>query len=187
MIYLILTTVTLLTQVIVLAWLSVMFVSGLISSKHGAPYVPIGRKHLSDLLEFGGLSSSDNFYDLGSGDGRVLITAAQDFHVRNATGYEAAPWPFQKSLWLIKRSRLANIKVLNKSFFDGQFGDATFIYIYLFPQLVDRLAGKLAGELRPATKILCLDFPVDPKRHPEFLLKKQQKIGTMTAYLYEKI
>ena len=176
----------LLAQCFALCWLLTILISGLISSRHGAPYVPMQRKNLSDLLKFGGLSPEDVFYDLGAGDGRVLLFAANNFRVKRAVGYEAAPWPYVRSRWLIRRSGLRNVSVIRKDLLGADLTEATFIYMYLFPKLVDRLAGKLALELQPGTKVLCPDFPIDLDRHPEFSLKKERKIGTMTAYLYEK-
>jgi hypothetical protein len=59
--------------------------------------------------------------------------------------------------------------------------------MYLFPKLVDRLAPKLACELVSGSKILCLSYPIDLTRHKQFKLLKSEKIGKITAYLYERI
>jgi len=59
--------------------------------------------------------------------------------------------------------------------------------MYLFPKLVDKLAYKIAGECQVGTKILCPSFPIDIAKHPGFKLLKSEKIGRITAYLYEKI
>jgi len=157
------------------------------SGLRGAPYVPMRRKLVKQLLAFGDLNSKDILYDLGSGNGQVLIASVRDFHVREAVGYEIAPWPFFLSRWRIKRSGLKKISLHRQNFLDADLSQATFVYAYLFPKIVDRLAVKLAGELGPGTKVLVPSFPIDLARHPEFLLKKEAKIGNITAYLYEKI
>jgi len=162
-----------------------ILISGLISSIHGAPYVPIRKKLTKDLLSFGGLSENNIFYDLGSGDGRVLISAVKDFGVERAVGYEIALWPYLKSKFLIQRADLDDrISICRKNFFKTNLHETPFIYMYLFPGLVDKLAYKIAGECQTGTKILCPSFPIDIVRHPKFKLLKSEKIGKITAYLY---
>jgi len=175
-------------EFIVVIAMILILVSGIASSIYGAPYVPVRKKLVKNLLFFGGLSESDIFYDLGSGDGRVLISAVRDFGVQKAVGYEATPWPYLKSRFLIKRSRLdGHISVRRENFFKENLSSADFIYMYLFPKLVDKLAYKIAGECRAGTKILCPSFPIDIAKHPKFKLLKSEKIGKITAYLYEKV
>lgn len=165
-----------------------ILISGIASSIYGAPYVPIRKKLVKDLLTFGGLSAGDIFYDLGSGDGRVLISAVKDFGTEKAVGYEVAPWPYLKSKFLIRLAGFGNnIDIKRKNFFKADLSPATFVYAYLFPRLVDRLAGKIAGECQSGTKVLCPSFPIELVNHLEFRLLKSEKIGRITAYLYEKI
>lgn len=180
--------VLLIIQITITTALVLIFISGLISNIYGAPYVPARKKLVKDLLSSGGLSGTDIFYDLGSGDGRVLMSAVKAFGVQRAVGYEVGLWPYLKSRFLINRSCLSGrISVYRKNFFKADFSDAAFIYMYLFPELVDRLAYKLASEVNAGTKILCPDFPINTANHPQFKLLKSEKIGKMTAYLYEKI
>lgn len=155
---------------------------------YGAPYVPIRKKLTKDLLFFGGLSADDIFYDLGSGDGRILMSAVRDFGIRRAIGYEIAPWPYLKSRFLIQRAGLGNdIDIKRKNFFGADLSQATFIYMYLFPRLVYRLVGKIAGECQSDTKVLCPNFPIDVNEHKEFKLIKTGNFGKITAYLYQKV
>jgi hypothetical protein len=173
---------------VIVAALILVFVSGLISHFYGAPYVPVKKKAIKDILLFGGLSLNDNFYDLGSGDGRVLISAVRDFGVQKAAGYEISLWPYLKARLLLRRAGLKDrIKIFRRNFFKADLSAATFVYLYLFPKLVDRLAYKLARECRSGAKILCLSFPIDITRHSQFRLLKSEKIGKMMAYLHEKI
>jgi hypothetical protein len=174
-------------ELLVLSWLAFHFISGIVSVLHGAPYVPIEKYRIEKLLAFGGVNAQDILYDFGSGDGRVLVSAVRNFHVARAVGYEIAPWPYWKSRWILRRSGITNINVRNQSFFDADLGEATCVYAYLFPKLVDRLAKKFAKELKSGTRIICPSFSIDVTKHPEFRLKKEEKIGNITAYLYEKI
>lgn len=175
-------------EFIVVVTMILILVSGVISSVYGAPYVPIRKKLVKDLLFFGGLSAGDIFYDLGSGDGRVLMSAIKDFGVEKAVGYEVALWPYLKSRFLIKHSRLdSRISVCRKNFFKTNLREASFIYMYLFPGSVDKLAYKIAGECQFGTKVLCPSFPIDITKHPKFRLLKSEKLGIITVYLYQKI
>ena len=128
------------------------------------------------MLSFGELSSRDVLYDLGCGDGRILISGAVNFGVSKAIGYEIALWPYLKASFSIKHKGLFNIKVLRQSIFKADISQATFIYLYLFPELTDKMASKIAKESKPDTKILCIDFPIDAKRHTKFQLLKSTKL-----------
>jgi hypothetical protein len=184
----VLLVVLLIAEVAVSISLILVFISGFVSHIYGAPYVPIRKKLAKELLAFGGLSESDIFYDLGSGDSRVLIAAARYFQVKKAIGYEIALWPYLKSNLLIKSSHFDNrLSVYRKDFFKGDLSAASFIYMYLFPKLIDKLAFKIANECQPGTKVLCPSFQIDIARHPEFRLLKIGKVGKITAYLYQKI
>src|SRR5260221_284067 len=103
--------VLLLGEISVLLLLIFNFVSGFVSAIHGVPYVPIERHLIPNLLDFGNLKPEDIFCDLGSGDGRVLISAVKNYHVSEAKGYEVAPWPYFKSLLAVRRNHLKNIHV----------------------------------------------------------------------------
>src|SRR5690348_16840906 len=87
-------TILLLLMVFLLWFLLMFIVSDIVSTASGAPFVPMGRKFVHDLLAFGGLSAEDVFYDLGCGDGRVLVSAVRDFKVRLATGYDVGWFPY---------------------------------------------------------------------------------------------
>lgn len=151
----------------------------------GAPYVPLSKKLVKRVLTFGELSSRDVLYDLGCGDGRVLISGIKNFGISEAIGYEIAPWPYLKSLFKVKRSGLVkNIKISKTNCLRANLDKATIIYLYLFPSLVDKLAYKIAVEARPQTKILCVGFPVDIIKHPRFRLLKSEIFEDTNTYLY---
>lgn len=171
----------------ILLWFILYFVSNVVSAFFGAPYVPISKNKISKLLSFGDVKAGEIFYDFGSGDGRVLIVAKRYFNVAKAIGYDIAIWPFWKSRWMIKRSGLIDIKVQKENFIYADCGNANCVYAYLLPKTIDRLAYKFAVELSSGARIICPSFPIDIIKHPQFALKKTQKIGTLTAYLYQKI
>lgn len=159
--------------------------SEFVSMVSGAPYVSVPKKSVKKILSFGGLSSHDILYDLGCGDGRILISGSLDFGVQGAVGYEISLWPYLKALFSTKYNGLISIKIFRRNFFKSDISQATFIYLYLFPKLVDKIACKIVKENKPNTKILSVDFPIDTNQHTEFQLLKSAKIDKLTAYLYE--
>jgi len=170
---------------IFLVSLLLFYLSGFISLMFGAPYIPLSRKYIRKILSFGNISSNDTLYDFGCGDGRILISGVSDFNVLKAVGYEIAPWPYLKTLFSIKLKRLKKISIFRKNFLKADIGQATFIYLYLFIKLVDKVAYKIAREGIPGTKILCVQFPIDTNKHTEFELLKSTKIDNLTIYLYK--
>lgn len=161
----------------------VYLLSGIISIIFGAPYVPISRNLVKKILSFGELSSGDVLCDLGCGDGRVLISGLSDFNVSSVIGYEISPWPYFKTLFSIKHKE--KIELFRKNCLKADISKTTFIYLYLFPKLVDKIAYKVAREGIYKTKILCVAFPININQHAEFKLLKLEKIDDLTVYLYE--
>lgn len=159
--------------------------SSLFSIMFGAPYVPISQKYIRKILSFGSLSSNDILYDLGCGNGRILITGISDFNISKAVGYEISPWPYFKTIYSIKKNKIKRIEVFRKNCLKADISQATFIYLYLFPALVDKVAYKIAKEGARKTKILCVSFPIDLNKHTRFQLLKSEKLENLTLYLYE--
>ena len=176
---------TLLLYFIFLVALAFFYLSGFISLMFGAPYIPLPKKPILKILRFGGLSSDDIFYDLGCGDGRILMSGLFDFGVSKAVGYEVAPWPYFKALFLFKYEKIKRVKLFRKNFLKADISQATFIYLYLFPKLIDKIADKISREGSPKMKILCVEFPINTNIHIKFRLLKSEKIDNLMVYLYE--
>ena len=154
----------------------------------GTPYIGIPKKSIREILAFGELNARDTFYDLGSGDGRVLAAAAEYFGIARAVGFEIAPWPY-----CVSRLRIAltqwegRVAIHYRSFLKADVSSASFVYVYLYREFLnDRVAPKLARELQRGTKILSCSSPIDTARHPQFHLLKTGIVGHITVFLYEK-
>ena len=171
---------------LVLLTVIAFFISGFTSIFYGAPYVPISKKLIKDLLIFGELSSQDIFYDLGSGDGRVLLSAVQYFNVKKAVGCEISPWPYLKSRILARNLGL-RILVKRENILKTDLADATFVFMYLFPRLIDEVVYRIEVRADSGTKILCPGFEINLNKHPGLKLIKSKKVDKIMAYLYEKL
>ena len=165
-----------------------VLVSGLISNIKGAPYVPLPKKSVKRILEFSEISDSNNFYDLGCGDGRVLIQAVRDFGVQSAKGYEISPWPYLKAKFLVRRLGLEDkIKILRHNFLQADLSKVDTIFIYLYPRIVQRLTLKFSQELKPVAKIISVSFPIDDPEKFNLKLLKSGKADKFSVFVYQKI
>ena len=123
----------------------------------GVPYVPIPKTALKKLAETLVLSDASIVYDLGSGDGRVLIELAKHSNAR-FIGIEKAPLPFLASKIREQFARQKNVKIVYGDIDKTPLVDATHVYAYLLSDIMDRLLPKFEKELRPGTRLVSCDF-----------------------------
>lgn len=173
------------------ATISVIIIYGslITSLLWGSPYMGIPRNSLQEILSFGSLTKDDVFYDLGAGDARVIISAKETFGAKKVVGYEISPWPYFKGRKMIKSAELQKAVIFErKNIFSTDLSDATFIYLYLFTSFInEKVAPKLANELKQGAKILSCSSQIDLKRYPMFELLKSSLIGNIHVYLYKKV
>ena len=104
------------------------------------------------------MRAGEHIVDLGSGDGRVLITAAKDYGLMG-TGIEIDPL----KVWLANlRIRFAGVrdqvKIVRANIFDTDYREADILFIYLTHQAIDKLFPDILEQLKPNAKILCYRF-----------------------------
>lgn len=126
------------------------------------PYVPTPWPIVDELLKLADIRSSDVVYDLGSGDGRLVITAAKRYGARGM-GIELDP----KLVALAtagaqKEGVAARVKFVQGDLFESTYRDASVITLYLLPRFVTRLVPKFRDELKPGTRIVSHDYPLAP-------------------------
>jgi hypothetical protein len=155
------------------------------SSLYGAPYIGIRTRAIKDLLAFAGANASDHLLDLGAGDGRVVITALKDGLVSTATGHEVARWPYFKG-WVKKRLlSLNNLEWYRRNLFEANLSEATLIFLYLYPNLLQQVAHKINSEAKVGARVLCPSFEIDLSKVPRLRLAKAGEVGKIKVYLYE--
>lgn len=124
----------------------------------GAPYVTTSKKKIEMMVKLADPKPGDVLYDLGSGDGRIVIEAAKKYDV-SAIGVELNPILVFLSRRKIKKLGLENkAKIYQGNFFKKDFSGADIIIIYLFQLTNHKLEKKFLGELKPGTKIVSESF-----------------------------
>jgi SAM-dependent methyltransferase len=111
-----------------------------------------------EMLELARVTRDDVVYDLGSGDGRLVIAAAREFGARGV-GVELDPKLVQDSRESALKAGLADrTRFLWQDIFRTDVTEATVVAIYLSPELNLKLRPKLLRELRPGARIVSHDF-----------------------------
>lgn len=130
----------------------------LVPAWYGLPPVTTNRERTRKALELANPQPGETLYDLGSGHGRVLVIAAKEFGL-NAVGIEVGPVQCVIS-WLNARwNRVSSqVRVEAGDFFKSNFEEADIIFAYLTSDYGERLAKKLAAELKPGTRVVTVSF-----------------------------
>ena len=131
----------------------------------GAPYVPTPMHIVRRMVALAELKSGDVVYDLGAGDGRLLIVAKKQVSKIVAIGYELVP-----TVWLLGKIRilLSGTRITWKmaDVRTADFRDADCIFLYLLPGVLDQLLPVFDVQLKPGTRVISSVFPL-PGREPE--------------------
>jgi SAM-dependent methyltransferase len=132
-----------------------------------APYVATPQIVVDRMLELAELKSDDIVYDLGSGDGRVVITAAQKFGVRGV-GIELDPDLIQVARANAEAAGVADrVEFRQADIFETDFSEATVVTLYLLPEVNLRLRPRLLSQLKPGTRIISHGFDMGNWRPEE--------------------
>lgn len=151
------------------------------TTKKGAPFVPLEPEVVEEVMKLAQIKKDDVFYDLGSGDGRLVLAAALR-GAKEAYGIEIdALRVFYSQLWL-KVMHCQNAKILKQDIFKTDLSKATVVTLYLLQETNDKLAEKLKRELPKGTRIVSIAFSL-----PNWEPTKVSPIGPIygPTYLYE--
>ena len=158
--------------------------------KDAGPYVPSPQSVVSDMLRYADVGPSDFLIDLGSGDGRIVLTAAKVFGARGF-GVEIKDELVKKSNEAAKNEGLADrVRFMKQDLFKTDMSQATVITMYLLPDTVNLLKDKFLAELRPGTRIVSHDYPLTgwiPEKYVQMDLEDKVQISGVTTtliYLY---
>jgi SAM-dependent methyltransferase len=128
---------------------------------YGVPWVPTREARIRRALQLAKLQPGEIFYDLGAGDGRVLLMAAKEFGAQ-AVGIEIGPvqWALGWLRILISGGR-HKARMRCGNFYRADLTEADVVFVYLTSSQTSRLAKKLEQELRPGARVVSIaaDFP----------------------------
>jgi tRNA A58 N-methylase Trm61 len=146
-------------------------------------YYPTPSDTVSVMLQLANIKQGDVLYDIGSGDGRIPITAAQKYKIR-AVGIEIDP----KMVWVAEERARAvgvtdSVRFINADMFRTDISEATIVTLYLSRKLNLLLRPKLLRELRPGTRIISHDFDMGDWK-PEQKVRVPWYKGYRTVYVW---
>ena len=128
--------------------------------KLDAPYVSTPQPVVEAMLRLAAVRRGDLVYDLGCGDGRIVITAARDFGARGV-GIDIDPRRIEEANALARRNGVqAQVRFAVQDLFKTDFSEATVLALYLYPELNAKLLPKLRAELRPGARVVSHQFRI---------------------------
>jgi ubiquinone/menaquinone biosynthesis C-methylase UbiE len=124
-----------------------------------APYYPTPETIVEKMLELGGLKAGEKMFDLGSGDGRIVIMAAQKFHAE-AVGVE-----IERDLWKQSVDRIRKLglektaHIINGDLLQQNYSSADLVTVYLMPDSMDgKVLPLLDRQLKKGARVVAHDF-----------------------------
>jgi hypothetical protein len=125
------------------------------------PFVESPQPVVDRMLEIGNVTEADTLYDLGSGDGRIPITAARDYGA-HGVGIEIKPDLVERARQNAEDAGVSDrVEFRQGDLFEADISDATVVTLYLLPSVNLELRPKLFRELTPGTRVVSHDFDMD--------------------------
>jgi tRNA G37 N-methylase Trm5 len=143
-------------------------------------YVPTPQVVVDAMLQAADVKASDVVYDLGSGDGRIPITAAAKYGARGV-GIEIDPELVLLATQGAVAARVADrVRFINENLFTANISEATVVTLYLLQSINERLRPKLIRELKPGTRVVSHVFNMGPEWPPQ----KTLEIGASRVFVW---
>jgi predicted RNA methylase len=132
-------------------------------------FVPTPQEVVDAMLKLAKVTKNDVVYDLGSGDGRIPITAAKAYGARGV-GIDIDPQRIKEANENLKAAGVGDrVKFLNQDLFTTDISEATVVTLYLLPSLNLKVLPKLNKELKPGTRIVSHAFDMGSAKPIETL------------------
>jgi SAM-dependent methyltransferase len=150
-----------------------------------APYVTSPEHAVDKMLQMANLKPGETLYDLGCGDGRIILAAAERYKVK-AVGIEISDRLANSTAEKVKKAGLqAQVKVVHGSFMHMDLSGADVVTLYLATAANESLRPNLERYLRPNTRVVSYDYPI-PGWKPIDTSESEGRHGANhTIYLYE--
>jgi len=152
-----------------------------------APYYPTPETIVEKMLSLGGAKKGEKVFDLGSGDGRIVIIAAEKFGM-NAVGVEYDKDLFSQSSEKIRRMGLSEkARIIHGDLLQQDYTSADLITVYLLPVANDKLRPILEKQLKKGARVVAHDFEVGGWRADKTEVVEDDGEGrSHTLYLYKR-
>lgn len=143
-------------------------------------FVPTPQDVVEAMLKVAKVGKGDVLYDLGSGDGRIPITAAQKYGIARGIGIDINPERIKEANENLSKARVGDrVRFVNADLFETDLSDATVITLYLLPTLNLKLLPKLLKEVKPGTRVVSHAFDMGTWKPQQTL-----KVGTRSVYFW---
>ena len=143
------------------------------------PYVPTKQEVVEEMLKIAGVKAGDVVYDLGCGDGRIVITAAKEFGA-TGIGVDLNPQRIKEANENAKAAGVTDkVTFVEGNLFDFDFSEASVVTLYLLPSVNLKLRPKLLQELKPGSRIVSHDFDMG-----DWEAEKVVEVGNDTIYFW---
>ncbi len=151
------------------------------------PYVPTPQPVVDGMLKLAKVTASDVVYDLGCGDGRIVITAAKDFGA-TGVGVDIDPLRIKEANANAKKAGVTDkVKFIKGDIFKTDFSKATVVMLYLLPEINLRLRPQLLEQLKPGTRIVSHVFNMGDWKPQETIYVNGSSIHVWTVPADKKI
>ena len=148
--------------------------------KPDVPYVPTPQPVVDKMLEVAKVGKNDVVYDLGCGDGRIVITAAKERGARGV-GIDLNPQRIVEAKANAEAAGVnGQVKFMVGDLFNADFSEATVVTLYLLPDVNRALRPQLWKQLKIGTRVVSHDFDMGPEWPPE----KVERVGSKTIYYW---
>jgi ubiquinone/menaquinone biosynthesis C-methylase UbiE len=142
------------------------------------PYVPTSQTTVDEMLKIANVTAKDYVIDLGSGDGRIVVSAAK--LGATAMGVDINPQRIKESHENAKAAGVTDkVKFFQQDLFQTKFSDATVLTMYLLPSVNLRLRPTILNEMKPGTRIVSHDFDMGDWKPDQF-----KDLGTDQVYFW---
>jgi SAM-dependent methyltransferase len=144
------------------------------------PYVPTPPAVVEAMLKLGGVGAGDVHYDLGCGDGRIVIMAVEKFGAARGTGYDIDPQRISEANENAKQAGVTDkVKFVIGNLYEADFRDATIVTLYLLPDVNLKLRPKLLKDLKVGSRIVSHQFDMG-----DWEPDKKIQVDWRTVYLW---
>jgi predicted RNA methylase len=142
-------------------------------------FVPTPQEVVDAMLKMAKVGPNDVIYDLGSGDGRIPITAARTFKARGV-GIDIDPQRIREATENLKTAGVGDrVRFLNQDLFTTDISEATVVTLYLLPSLNLKVLPKLNKELKPGTRVVSHAFDMG-----EIKAEQTANVNGRTIYMW---